>query len=80
MGVENGSKGDTIAADHVRNSSAQYDFSRNNDVLSRVSSSLASEDVPDAASEKDLVGAFFPLLTILVLRNRVGQINLFGYC
>lgn len=59
MGVENRSKGDTIAVDHVRSSSAQYDFSRNNDVLSRVSSSLASEDVPDAASEKDLGNEFF---------------------
>lgn len=64
MGLENGSKGNTIAVDHVRNSSAQYDFSRNNDVLSRVSSSLASEDVPDAASEKDLVGVFFSLSSI----------------
>lgn len=60
MGVENGSRGDTISFDHARNSSAQYDFSRNNDLLKRVSSSFASEDVPDAASEKDLVGAFLP--------------------
>ncbi|MCI15661.1 RNA polymerase II-associated protein 3-like, partial [Trifolium medium] len=50
VGVENRSRGDTISFDHVRNTSAKYDFSRNSDVLSRVSSSFASEDVPDAAS------------------------------
>jgi hypothetical protein len=55
VGVENKSRGDTISFDHARNTSAKYDFSRNSDVLSRVSSSFASEDVPDAASEKDLV-------------------------
>ncbi|XP_058770411.1 uncharacterized protein LOC131644041 isoform X1 [Vicia villosa] len=59
VGVENGSRGDTISFDHARNSSAQYDFSRNNDLLNRVSSSFASEDVPDAASEKDLGNEFF---------------------
>ncbi|XP_045794752.1 RNA polymerase II-associated protein 3 isoform X1 [Trifolium pratense] len=59
VGVENGSRGDTISFDHVRKTSAKYDFSRNSDVLSRVSSSFASEDVPDAASEKDLGNEFF---------------------
>ncbi|XP_073224028.1 uncharacterized protein [Cicer arietinum] len=59
VGVENGSRGDTISFDHAKKSAAQYDFSRNNDLLSRVTSSFASEDVPDAASEKDLGNEFF---------------------
>lgn len=72
MGVENGSRGDTISFDHAKKSAAQYDFSRNNDLLSRVTSSFASEDVPDAASEKDLVGAFFLLSLFWSCGNRVG--------
>lgn len=55
--MEKASGGDTISFDNARSSSGQYDFSRNNDPFSRVRSSIVSEDVPDAASEKDLVGA-----------------------
>lgn len=57
--MEKTSRGDAISFDHARNSSAQYDFSRDNDPFSRVHSSFVSEDVPDATSEKDLVGANF---------------------
>lgn len=56
VGVEKRPRGDTISFDHASNSSAKFDFPRNNDPLSRVRSSFASEDVPDATSEKDLVG------------------------
>ncbi|KAJ1383507.1 Tetratricopeptide-like helical domain superfamily [Sesbania bispinosa] len=48
LGAEKASRGDTI-------SSGQYGFSGNNDPFSRVRSSFVPEDVPDAASEKDLV-------------------------
>lgn len=38
-------------------SSENYDYSRNFDAIKRISSSLRSEDsLPDAASEKELVG------------------------
>lgn len=57
--MENGSRGNTISFNNSKNSPAQYDLSRNNDPLVRVHSSFASEDVPDATSEKDLVGALF---------------------
>ncbi|XP_027366389.1 RNA polymerase II-associated protein 3 isoform X2 [Abrus precatorius] len=52
VGVEKASRGDTI-------SSGQYDFSRNNDPFNRVRSSFVHDDVPDAASEKDLGNEFF---------------------
>ncbi|KAJ1425524.1 Tetratricopeptide-like helical domain superfamily [Sesbania bispinosa] len=52
VGAEKASRGDTI-------SSGQYGFSRNNDPFSRVRSSFVPEDVPDAASEKDLGNEFF---------------------
>jgi hypothetical protein len=76
--VENRSRGDTISFDHARNTSAKYDFSRNSDVLSRVSSSFASEDVPDAASEKDLVLSL-SLSLFWHCGNRVWEVDLLGY-
>jgi hypothetical protein len=78
--VENRSRGDTISFDHARNTSAKYDFSRNSDVLSRVSSSFASEDVPDAASEKDLVLSLSLSLSLFWhCGNRVWEVDLLGY-
>ncbi|XP_057424136.1 uncharacterized protein LOC130717792 isoform X2 [Lotus japonicus] len=58
---ENGSssKGDAISSDHTRISSGQYGFPRNNDALTRLQSTFVPEDVPDAASEKDLGNEFF---------------------
>jgi hypothetical protein len=84
VGVENGSRGDTISFDHARNTSAKYDLSRNSDVLSRVSSSFASEDVPDAASEKDLVLSLSFSLSLSLsvcwhCGNRVWEVDLLGY-
>lgn len=59
------SRGENFPSDYAKSTSRQYDFSRNNDPFSRVHSSLSTEDVPNAASEKELVGAipvffFFP--------------------
>ncbi|XP_061361418.1 uncharacterized protein LOC133305267 isoform X3 [Gastrolobium bilobum] len=59
VGVEKASRADTISFDQARSSSGQYDFSRNNDPFGRVHSSFVPEDVPDAASEKDLGNEFF---------------------
>ncbi|KAL2947719.1 hypothetical protein AAZX31_20G086200 [Glycine max] len=55
VGVEKASKGDTISFDNARNSPGQYDLSR----INHLHSSFVPEDVPDAASEKDLGNEFF---------------------
>ena len=55
------SKGDTISFDRARNSPGQYNLARINDPFNRVHSSFVPEDVPDAASEKDLVGSPLPV-------------------
>ncbi|RDX89709.1 RNA polymerase II-associated protein 3 [Mucuna pruriens] len=59
VGVGKASRGDTISFDRARNSPGQYDLSRINDPFNRVQSSFVPEDVPDAASEKDLGNEFF---------------------
>ncbi|MED6186230.1 hypothetical protein PIB30_064891 [Stylosanthes scabra] len=48
------SRRDTLSFDNARSTSGQY-----NDPFSRVTSSFVSEDVPDAASEKDLGNEYF---------------------
>jgi len=59
VGVEKASKADAISFDRARNSQGLYDLSKINDPLNRLHGSFVPEDVPDAASEKDLVGFFF---------------------
>ncbi|KAL5147200.1 Pentatricopeptide repeat-containing protein [Glycine soja] len=55
VGVKKASKGDTIFFYNARNSPGQYDLSR----INHLHSSFVPEDVPDAASEKDLGNEFF---------------------
>lgn len=57
VGVKKASKGDTIFFYNARNSPGQYDLSR----INHLHSSFVPEDVPDAASEKDLVGSPLPV-------------------
>ncbi|KAL2325593.1 hypothetical protein Fmac_024651 [Flemingia macrophylla] len=59
VGVEKASRGDGISFDRARNSPGQYDLSRIGDPFNRAHSSFDPEDVPDAASEKDLGNEFF---------------------
>ncbi|KAI4301701.1 hypothetical protein L6164_034952 [Bauhinia variegata] len=59
VGVESASRGETLSFDDARSTSGQYDFSKNKDTIHRVHSSLISEDVPDAASEKELGNEYF---------------------
>lgn len=58
--MEKASKGDTISFDNARNSPGQYDLSR----INHLHSSFVPEDVPDAVSEKDLVGFFSPSVLV----------------
>ncbi|XP_020240446.1 RNA polymerase II-associated protein 3 isoform X1 [Cajanus cajan] len=59
VGVDKASRGDAISFDRARNSPGQYDLSRISDAFNGVHSSFVPEDVPDAASEKDLGNEFF---------------------
>lgn len=56
VGMETASRGETFPFDYAKSTSGQYDSSRNYDPFSHVHSSFTTEDVPDAASEKELVG------------------------
>ncbi|KAK9292924.1 hypothetical protein L1049_020905 [Liquidambar formosana] len=52
--------GKTPTVDHSRNNAGQYDYSRNYDAISRISSSFMNEEsTPDAASEKELGNEYF---------------------
>lgn len=73
------SKRDAISSDRTRNSSGQYGFPRNNDTLTRLQSTFVPEDVPDAASEKDLVGAIFSLCFCLEGDLGKGEGDVLGY-
>jgi hypothetical protein len=77
VGVGKASRGDPISFDDARNSSGHNGFSMNSDPFSRVSSSFAREDVPDAASEKELVGSilFFPHHLCFGLGVGGGELN-----
>ncbi|CAJ1977849.1 unnamed protein product [Sphenostylis stenocarpa] len=59
MGMEKASKADTNSFDRARNSPGLYDLSKFNDPFNRLQNSFVPEDVPDAASEKDLGNEFF---------------------
>lgn len=57
--MDKAAKADTKSFDYAGNSPGLYDFSKISDPLNRLHGSFVPEDVPDAASEKDLVNLFF---------------------
>ncbi|KAK4273393.1 hypothetical protein QN277_021806 [Acacia crassicarpa] len=59
LGVEKTSRGETSSFDFTKSTSGQYDLSRNKDPFGNVHSGLTTEDVPNAASEKELGNEYF---------------------
>ncbi|XP_052731522.1 uncharacterized protein LOC108325034 isoform X3 [Vigna angularis] len=59
VGVDKAAKADTKSFDRAGNSPGLYDLSKISDPLNRLHGSFVPEDVPDAASEKDLGNEFF---------------------
>lgn len=62
MGVETASRGETSSYGFAKSTSGQYDLPRNKDSFNNVHSSLTTEDVPNAASEKELVVTVYSFL------------------
>lgn len=71
VGVDKAAKADTKSFDCAGNSPGLYDFSKISDPLNRLHGSFVPEDVPDAASEKDLVNFFFSFPSVSVSGWRV---------